>query len=594
MVLFPTDNLVSTFKLFWQYPVITEKTFYEQNKHNNKCLSFPWATVIDKNYRIDVIHDIIKKHLHPGRQYYTCCQHISFRKLIPLFKSLGIYTVYTPHKTIEENVLNDIQLKPCPLYAVNVEDPHRNITFKNVELLNIERQLLYSFQGAYSPRVYLTDIRKKIFDMNHPDSCFIHNIGQWHFEHIVYNKLQNKDYILNENDTDKERTDKYNQLLLESRYSLCPSGSGPNSIRFWESLACGSIPVLLSDRLELPYHELWDESIVRISERELHTLPTLLSNIDTKQEKTMRENCIKLYEYYKNNYVNTNLIRDNLLSIHHSNNEIVNFIQRNRPFSVVRLGGHETCSTYEFVLTNKINKKYLTSSANMNGIYSTTNDIGKFESFCEHYDKAIQNADILAYVDYCLQDIQSFFVKKYCLPQIHSRALEPFYVIQDGKIPWTHYLKDKNVLVINPFTDSFEKQISNNFQMFRNKSIFLKDQKFIFYKSYQTIAGNHIHNDWLETFTIMCNDIKCLNFDIALLGCGAYGLPLCNFIKTELNKSAIYVGGGLQLMFGVIGKRWENIPMWKEIIHTEGCEFIKPSVSETCNNHSSIEGGCYW
>ena len=301
---FPTDDIVSRFKMFWQYPVITEKTFYEQNKNNNNCLSFPWATVIDKNYRNDVIYNILKKYIHPGRQYYTCCQHISFRNLIPLFKSLGIQTVYTPHKVIEENVLSDIQLRPCPLYAVNVEDPHRNTTFKNVELLNVERKLLYSFQGAYIPRIYLTDIREKIFNMKHPDKCFVHNIGQWHFERIVYNKLQNKDYIVNENDSDKERTEKYNRLLLESRYSLCPSGSGPNSIRFWESLACGSIPVLLSDRLELPSHELWDESIVRVSERELHTLPTLLSNIDTEKENRMRENCIKLYEYYKKNYAN--------------------------------------------------------------------------------------------------------------------------------------------------------------------------------------------------------------------------------------------------------------------------------------------------
>ena len=48
---------------------------------------------------------------------------------------------------------------------------------------------------------------------------------------------------------------------------MCPSGSGPNSIRFWESLAVGSIPVLLSDSLELPKHKLWDDVIIRIKEK---------------------------------------------------------------------------------------------------------------------------------------------------------------------------------------------------------------------------------------------------------------------------------------------------------------------------------------
>ena len=57
-----------------------------------------------------------------------------------------------------------------------------------------------------------------------------------------------------------------------------------------------------------------------------------------------------------------------------------------------------------------------------------------------------------------------------------------------------------------------------------------------------------------------------MDFDIALLGCGCYGHPLCDFIRNELNKSAIYVGGGLQLLFGVMGKRWLERQDWQKII----------------------------
>ena len=57
-----------------------------------------------------------------------------------------------------------------------------------------------------------------------------------------------------------------------------------------------------------------------------------------------------------------------------------------------------------------------------------------------------------------------------------------------------------------------------------------------------------------------------MDFDIALLGCGCYGHPLCDFIRNELNKSAIYIGGGLQLLFGVMGGRWIHSPMWQDII----------------------------
>ena len=98
---------------------------------------------------------------------------------------------------------------------------------------------------------------------------------------------------------EKNSVDEYNKILLRSRYSLCPSGSGPNSIRFWESLAVGSIPILLSDTLELPRHELWDKSIVRLPENELHTLEEVLKNITEEEEKTRRENCLKIYNDLK-------------------------------------------------------------------------------------------------------------------------------------------------------------------------------------------------------------------------------------------------------------------------------------------------------
>ena len=304
MALVNTNEILLKFKLFWQYPVITEKTFYLQNKEHENFFGFPWATIIDKRYDLNIIFKLIKPYMRENVQYYTCCQHISFRKLIPLFKLLNIYTVYTPHKILFEDKLSDIQLNPCPLYAVNIEDPSRNEVFSKCEPMNLKRKILYSFQGAYHPSWYLTDIRKRIFEMNHPDNCYVNHIGNWHFDNVVYNKLQNSEYALNESDSDKERTVKYNRLLLDSRYSLCPSGSGPNSIRFWESLAVGSIPILLADTLELPSHELWDKAIVRIPENKLEELQTILDSISEEKEHEMRKNCMILYEYYKNNYIN--------------------------------------------------------------------------------------------------------------------------------------------------------------------------------------------------------------------------------------------------------------------------------------------------
>ena len=58
-----TEEILNKFKLFWQYPVITEKTFYLQNKDNCDFLGFPWATIFDKKYNLQVIFNILKQYI---------------------------------------------------------------------------------------------------------------------------------------------------------------------------------------------------------------------------------------------------------------------------------------------------------------------------------------------------------------------------------------------------------------------------------------------------------------------------------------------------------------------------------------------------
>ena len=288
--------------LFWQYPVITEKEFYNQNKNNGDYFPFPWATIIDKKFDEKRIFYTLKNYIQ-DKNYYTCCQHIHFRRLKNLFEKLNIRTLYTSHKIINEDYLGKIKLISCPLYAVNIEDEGRNEIFKKSNYLDKEREYLYSFMGGYQKQ-YLSDIRKQIFKLKKIKENFILDTGDWHFNSIVYDKKQNIKGTLNEKQDHKEKTKYYNKILLESKYTLCPSGSGPNSIRFWEALACGSIPILLSDTLELPEHELWGESIIKLKESEINNLELLLKEIDECEERKRRENCLKLYNYFRNNYRN--------------------------------------------------------------------------------------------------------------------------------------------------------------------------------------------------------------------------------------------------------------------------------------------------
>jgi mannosyltransferase OCH1-like enzyme len=304
MEIFDTKKLLEMSGLFWQYPVKTEEEFYNQNKDNPNFCGIPWATIIDKNIDTNSLLKFLLQFMK-HKYYYTCCQHIHFRKILPLMKILGIRTVYTPHKMKNENELYGINLIPCPLYAVNFEDNKRNKIFidQSLNFLNNERDFLYSFMGGYQNN-YLTDVRKNIFTMKHPENTYIENTGSWHFNNVVYSAKQNKNTELNIDKTHINKTEKYNKLLLNSRFSLCPSGSGPNSIRFWESLACGSIPILLADTLELPYNVNWDDAIICLEEKNVSDLESILSNISLEREKQMRLNCISIYNKLKNNYSN--------------------------------------------------------------------------------------------------------------------------------------------------------------------------------------------------------------------------------------------------------------------------------------------------
>jgi hypothetical protein len=165
------------------------------------------------------------------------------------------------------------------------------------------RHYLFTFQGALQEG-YLTDIRQRIFDLKKSHDTEIIFIGVWHFNEIVYSKNQNKDgdYIASQkHDND---THEYNRLLLDSIFSLCPSGTGPNSIRLWESLAIGTIPVILSDELELPVHPLWNKAILRVPENKLHLVEEYLRSFSDEEILSRRGNCLKIYSYFRTDFRN--------------------------------------------------------------------------------------------------------------------------------------------------------------------------------------------------------------------------------------------------------------------------------------------------
>ena len=114
-------------------------------------------------------------------------------------------------------------------------------------------------------------------------------------------------------------------------------------------------------------------------------------------------------------------------------------------------------------------------------------------------------------------------------------------------------------------------------------------------KAVQTIAGieDERFATWFEALNYMYDEAMKLDFDIAILGCGAYGMPLAAMLK-KAGKQAIHLGGVTQILFGIKGKRWEEMDDYKYIKELMNDSWVYPNTEDTPTNAKVVEGGCYW
>lgn len=228
------------------------------------------------------------------------------------------------------------------------------------------------------------------------------------------------------------------------------------------------------------------------------------------------------------------------------------------------------------------------------GIFPPCKDTA--ERFSEIYLKDIPEIDLLG----CHQYYEKFMPLRNDVIKVQLEMLYPFFV----KRPWTRFLKGKKVLIVHPFEATIRQQYNKRKLLFDNSDI-LPDFELKTLKAVQTIAGNKSQfKDWFEALIYMEDKISNIDFDVCILGCGAYGLPLAAYVK-RMGKQAIHLGGGTQLLFGIKGKRW--VEQYGEVLHYRPCIYINVDYRQLFNekwcypldedkpsNSSAVEGGCYW
>ena len=283
-----------------------------------------------------------------------------------------------------------------------------------------------------------------------------------------------------------------------------------------------------------------------------------------------------------------------------TNNIIFNLIKSDKPFMVGRFGWTEidTLIHYDnFLKMNSFEKLHewsltqrypfsknciLNDIHRQSGFYPVTKK--NISLFREEMISSMKRVDLLA-----------SWVKGECRYQRYMKEtkvceldfIEPYLSVN----PWSEALEGLRVLLIHPFKDSiYDQYTQNRSNIFKDKKVLPKFELKII-KAPQTLPGNNYRfSNWFETLDALTEETYQIDFDIALIGCGAYGFPLASRIK-KFGKKSIHLGGATQLMFGIKGKRWDQEPVFMNLYN----KFWKyPSIEEKPIGYLGLDRGSYF
>lgn len=289
-----------------------------------------------------------------------------------------------------------------------------------------------------------------------------------------------------------------------------------------------------------------------------------------------------MYKLFPKNHFG---IRQYWLDRQDANNEIRKKILANEPFMACRFGWTElsTMKAYEF---NRPKNKRIHCMKNLclaSGFFPEVEEYGW--RFLNLMQACCKDIDFLRKMN---APYENYFIRKYMRKSvtITGDIMEPWCLDN----PWSVALEGKKVLVVHPFHKTIQQQYGKREFLFGDSPI-LPDFHLITYKSVQTM-GNEVDSrfsDWFAALSFMINEIKNIDFDIAIVGCGAYGLPLASAIK-RMGRQAIHMGGATQVLFGIKGQRWLDDANVVNIINES---WVWPLDEETPRSAADIDGGYF-
>jgi hypothetical protein len=281
-----------------------------------------------------------------------------------------------------------------------------------------------------------------------------------------------------------------------------------------------------------------------------------------------------------------------ILDTEGGNKLIKQYLEKKHPFAAGKIGESE-CRGLRCYLRNRDTHGYCNNWDFRNagsrlfknaGVFPATPEA--FTNWAKTYIRSLERITILTvWFNRGEAEITRRFSP--CAELIRMSGLEPFR----SDSPWTIALGKRRVLVVTPFVKTVEKQHKRLGKIWESfpeiaAEFDLETLRVPFSAGIQQPEAN----SWKEKLEELQERMNNINFDVALIGAGAWSVPLAVHCK-ELGKAGIHLGGATQLIFGIRGRRWDDSPLFK---HFYNDYWIRPLPEERPAGADKIEGACYW
>lgn len=281
-----------------------------------------------------------------------------------------------------------------------------------------------------------------------------------------------------------------------------------------------------------------------------------------------------------------------ILSAQDGNDLYYEKIKKGIPFAAGKSGSTELLALryyeYKWKPSNGARDDWFDVADELNelsGVFPTDKDI--FLQFCDYFQKNLQHIDDLGvWFHDKEQEIFDKYASQATLMRIRSQ--EPYC----NQRPWSAALSGKTVLAVHPFEATILHQKDRLQEIWQKypdvmpKNVTIKTLKV---PQYAKLVPP-IHDDWFDGLKDLSERMAKIDFDVAIIGAGAWSLPLAVHAK-KLGKIGIHMGGSSQLLFGIKGDRWSVMP---DINQFWNDSWINPLPEDTPKKADIVEGGCYW